>query len=251
MKLQRPLVFLDLETTGLDKENDRIVQMALIKLKPDMTTIEKGILCNPMKDIPEQATAVHGITNEMVARMPQFSFFAKGIHDFIQGCDIGGFNAIFYDLPLLRKELSRSGIAWDFRQHHMVDPGNIFKIKQPRTLGAALQHYCKKDLEGAHDAMADTKATLDVFLAQMEQHSDLPQDIEALAKYSNYGRKIADLSGRFYYDENDLLRFNFGKHKDEVAQDQISFLEWMVYKADFPRDTCEIALDILSNDNQL
>lgn len=246
LKLQRPIVFIDIEATGLDVQNDRIVQIALTKLSPDGSRISKSRLINPGSPIPPESTAIHGITDEMVKDAPMFRQVANGLISFMQDSDLGGFNSNMFDFPMLNAEITRAGYEFDFTQVNLIDVGNIFKIQNPRTLSAAYKQYTGNELENAHDAQVDIDATVDVFLKQIELHEDIPDTIEEVALYSNYGRKMADLSGKFYYDEQEQLRLNFGKYRNELAKDHLDFISWMVNKADFPADTYRIAHDILS-----
>ena len=247
LKLQRPIVFIDIESTGLDVQNDRIVQIAFTKLLPDFSRESKSKLINPEMKIPEASTAIHGITDEMVKDVPTFKQIAKGMVEFIWCCDLGGFNSNIFDFPLLNAEFERAGYSFDFSNVHLVDVGNIFKIQNPRTLSAAYKQYTGNELENAHDAQVDIDATVDVFIKQIEEHDDIPKTIEEIALYSNYSRKMADLSGKFYYDEQGEVRLNFGKYRNELAKDQISFIDWMANKASFPADTNRIAHDILND----
>lgn len=245
LKLEKPILFFDLETTGVDREKDRIVEIAICKYQPSgqIETYTRRI--NPEIPIPKEASDVHGITNADVENEPKFRQLAKGLLAMLQGCDIAGFNSNAFDVPLLFFEFARNGHYWDYTQHRMIDVGNIFKIKEPRTLSAAVRYYLGRDLEDAHSAKADIEATVEVFLAQMEKYEDLPSTIDELALFSNFDKKIVDISGRFSYDKNGEIVFNFGKHKGQLAKDHPSFLEWMIMKADFPRDTVEIATRIL------
>lgn len=246
LKLTRPIVFIDIEATGLDVQNDRIVQIALTKLFPDRGRISKSRLINPGFPIPPESTAIHGITDEMVKDAPEFKQILNSLLSFIKGSDLGGFNSNMFDFPMLNTEITRAGYEFDFTQVNLIDVGNIFKIQNPRTLSAAYKQYTGSELENAHDAQVDIEATVDVFLKQIELHEDIPDTIEEVALYSNYGRKMADLSGKFYYDEKGEVRLNFGKHRNELASEHLDFISWMVNKADFPLDTNRIAHDILS-----
>jgi DNA polymerase-3 subunit epsilon len=251
MKIQfeRPIAFIDLETTGVDRENDRIVEIAVCKLDTDSGQIKT--VCrkvNPTIPIPVSASDVHGIKDEDVANEPTFKQLAKGLLDLISGCDVAGFNSNSFDVPLLFHEFERAGRYWDYNQFLMFDAGNLFKIQEPRTLTAAVKFYLGKDLEDAHSAQADIEATLDVFLAMLEKYGDkegFPKTPDELALYTNYGNKIADLSGKFVYNKEGELLLNFGKHRGNPAKDHIDFISWMVNKADFPTDTTAIASQVL------
>lgn len=248
IKLERPIVFFDLETTGLDVQNDRIVEIAMIKINPDGTRVVKDTLVNPTISIPAGASEVHGIYDDDVKDKPTFKQLSKSIHEFILGCDLGGYNCNIYDIPLIYNEFLRVGIEYDYSSVNFVDVGNIFKINEPRSLSAAMKFYCKKEMEDAHSAIADTEATVSVFIAQIKKYKDMPKSIDELSLFSNYDKKILDISGKFTTDSDGEIILNFGKHKGELAKNCLSFLEWMVYKANFSPDTTKIALQIL-NDN--
>ena len=251
LQLSRPIAFIDLETTGVDRENDRIVEIAVCKYMPDGKRQRKSRRVNPTIPIPAGASEVHGITDEMVANEPTFNKIAKGLLDMLEGCDVAGFNSNNFDIPLLFNEFTRAGLYWDYTKFLMIDAGNLFKIKEPRTLTAAVKFYCNNSHEDAHSAEADIEATLDVFLAQLEKYEndeEFPETIEALALYTNYGNKIADLSGKFVYNDQDQLILNFGKHKGNPAKNHIDFLEWML-RANFAYDTCEIARQVIEENH--
>ncbi|RIV19747.1 3'-5' exonuclease [Fibrisoma montanum] len=246
LQLKRPIVFFDLETTGLDKENDRIVQIALYTLLPDLTTgALVSYLVNPGQPIPASASAIHGITDADVADRPYFRDIAGEVFAHFIGCDVGGFNSNAFDVPFLFNEFMRAGFTWDVNVFCMVDVGNLYKIREPRTLSAAVEFYCKRQMQQAHDARVDITETVNVFLAQLLRYTDLPTTIEDLAVYTNHGCRVADLSGKFYYDADGGLRFNFGKHRGELAKEHLDFCYWMYYKADFPSDTNSILYDLL------
>lgn len=249
MKLQltRPLAFIDLEATGVDRENDRIVEIAVCKLEPSGQTKSVSRRVNPTIPIPQGASDIHGITDEMVKDEPTFKQLAKGLLTLLEGCDIAGFNSNNYDVPMLFAEFSRAGHHWDHTTFKMIDVGNLFKIKEPRTLTAAVKFYCGRDLENAHSAQADIEATVDVFISQMtryENDEDFPQTLDELALYTNYGNKVVDISGKFVYSPEGLIVFNFGKYKGKPAINHIDFLEWMM-GANFAADTYTVAAGIV------
>lgn len=244
LKLERPLVFLDIEATGIDRENDRIVELSVCKLSPNMTRETKTMRFNPEIPIPAEATAVHGICDGDVAGLVKFRQVAKSLLEFLTGSDLAGFNSNAYDIPMLFFEFQRAGIEFPYWDFKMVDVGNIFKINEPRTLEAAVRFYLGLPHEGAHGAEADTLATVDVFLAQVEKYQEMPKTMDELHLYSNYGRKMLDLSGKFVEGEDGVILFNFGKHRGCPAKDHPGFLEWMLYKADFSSDTTRIAQQI-------
>jgi len=245
LTLTNPIAFIDIESTGVDRENDRIIELAVVKVFPDGTRETKCRRFNPGIPIPAGATAVHGITDADVAGLPAFSEFAQKFLDYIKGCDLGGFNSNNFDIPLLFNECSRAGIYFDYKAINMIDIGNIFKINEPRTLGAAVKLYLNKEHGEAHSAEADAIATADVFFQQMEKY-ELPTTMPELALYSNYGNKLLDLSGKFVANENGDVLLNFGKYRGEKAVDHIDFLEWMVNRASFNRDTVDVANEIIN-----
>jgi len=244
--LTRPLAFFDLEATGLDTANDRIVEIAITKLMPDGSRESKCRRLNPGIPIPASSTAIHGITDADVADCSTFNEVSLSLYEYISDCDIAGFNSNSFDLPMLYFHFQRAGILWDYKSFAKIDVGNIFKRREERTLSAGLKFYTGKTLENAHTADADTEATVDIFLAQIERYDDLPLDLPTLERYSNYDRGFLDLSGKFSENENGDIILNFGKHKGEKAVEHIDFLEWMI-RADFPSDTYAICTEIIDN----
>lgn len=246
IELTKPLVSFDIESTGLDTQNDRIVELCMIKIETNKERIVKTKRFNPEIPIPKQASDVHGITYEMVANEPTFRQMAKGIYEFIQGADILGYNSNSFDVPMLNAEFERAGIIWDYSDTNFYDAGNIFKRQEQRTLEAALMFYCGRELEGAHGAQADTEATIDVFFNQIEKYKDLPDTNKELSLYCNYDKEILDLSGKFSLNEDGKIILNFGQKKGELAKDNISYIQWMYYKASFANDTRRICEQILN-----
>lgn len=247
IKLTRPIVFFDLETTGLNIGHDHIVEISLIKIFPDEHRESFTQRVNPGIHIPEEATAVHGISDADVADKPLFKDVARRIADMIQGCDLGGFNSNKFDIPMLAEEFMAVGMTdVDLRRSNFIDVQVIFHKKEQRTLTAAYKFYCDKDLEGAHGAFADTSATVDVFMAQLNRYADLPKDIKGLADFSQMSRNV-DFAGRFVYDANGVETFNFGKHKgksvEQVLRTEPSYFDWMM-NGDFSRDTKRVLTEI-------
>jgi len=245
LTLTKPLVFIDLEATGVDRENDRIVEIAILKVFPDGTKENKTKRVNPTIPIPPAATEIHRISDEDVKDCPKFSQIAVNLHEYIKGCDLAGFNSNAYDIPMLFNEFIRCGINLDYKSVNLIDVGNIFKINEPRTLTAGYKFYCGKDLEDAHSAEADINATYEVFMAQLSKYPELPKTLEELAIYSNFDRRILDLSGKFCEDADGNILLNFGKYRGEKALDHLDFIEWMLYKADFPADTNKVCEQLL------
>ena len=246
LQLKRPIIFFDLETTGVDTAKDRIVEISMIKIMPDGEEIIRTRRLNPEMPIPAEATAVHGITDEDVKDQPTFAQVAKSLAQFIQGCDFGGFNSNRFDLPVLVEEFLRVGVDVDFKRRKFVDVQNIFHKKEQRTLVAAYKFYCDKNLDDAHSAEADTRATYEVLKAQIERYDDLENDIDFLAEYSARG-KTADYAGCILYNENEEEVFGFGKHKgklvSEVFRTEPSYYAWMM-NGDFPRYTKKVITEI-------
>ena len=231
LNLKRPIVFFDLETTGLNIVTDRIVQICLLKVSPNGEEEEQTLLINPEVHIPEVCTAVHHITDAMVANAPKFRQVARRLAQFLEGCDLGGFNSNRFDVPLLMEEMLRAGVDFDVSGRRLVDVMNIYHKKELRNLAAAYRFYCDKDLEGAHSADADTRATYEVLKAQVDHYDDLPNDIDYLASYSKMGR-TADVAGNIVLDDKERPCFNFGKYKgrpvDEIFRIEPSYYNWIM-----------------------
>ena len=246
LNLKRPIVFFDLETTGVDTAKDRIVEISMVKVMPDGEEIIKTRRINPQMHIPEDATAVHGITDEDVKDAPTFAQIAKSLSQFIEGCDFGGFNSNRFDLPMLVEEFLRAGVDVDFKKRKFIDVQNIFHKMEQRTLVAAYKFYCDKELDGAHSAEADTKATYEVLKAQLDRYPELQNDVAALAEFSTRG-ETADHAGRIIYNEKGEEVFNFGKYKgmsvSEVFRKEPSYYAWMM-NGDFPLYTKKVITEI-------
>ncbi len=247
INLTRPIVFFDLETTGLTIGKDHIVEISLIKLFPDGHRESYTTRVNPGIPIPKEASAVHGIYDADVADKPTFREIGRTIADYIAGCDLGGFNSNRFDIPMLAEEFMYNGFNdVDLRKANFVDVQNIFHKKEQRTLTAAYKFYCDKDLVNAHGAFADTEATVDVFEAQTERYDDLPKDVKGLAEFTAMSRNV-DFAGRIVYDDKGAEVFNFGKYKGrkvvDVFRAEPSYYDWMM-KSDFSLDTKHIITDI-------
>ena len=246
LNLKRPLVFFDLETTGVDTAKDRIVEISMVKVMPNGDEIVRTRHINPQKHIPEDATAVHGITDEDVKDQPTFAQIAKSLSQFIEGCDFGGFNSNRFDLPMLVEEFLRAGVDVDFKNRKFIDVQNIFHKMEQRTLVAAYKFYCNKDLTDAHSAEADTRATYEVLKAQLDRYSELQNDVAALAEFSSRGETV-DYAGRIVYNDKGEEVFNFGKYKgvkvSEVFQREPGYYDWMM-NGDFPLYTKKVITEI-------
>ena len=246
LKLKRPIVFFDLETTGVDTARDRIVEISMVKVMPDGKEIVKTRRLNPQMHIPEEATAIHGISDEDVKECPTFAQIAKSLEQFISGCDFGGFNSNRFDLPVLVEEFLRAGINVDFKRRRFVDVQNIFHKMEQRTLSAAYKFYCDKDLANAHSAEADTMATYEVLQAQLDRYDTLQNDIDFLAEFSTRN-EAADYAGRILYNDKGEEVFGFGKYKGcsvaEIFEIEPSYYNWMM-NGDFPLYTKKVITEI-------
>ena len=242
LKLHKPLCIFDLETTGTNIGKDRIVEICILKVNPDVSRESKTWLINPEMPIPAEASAVHGIYDKDVENAPTFKEAAPKIMEMLSGADLGGFNSNRFDVPLLAEELLRAGIDFDLSKFKLIDAQVIFHKMEPRNLTAAYKFYCGKDLEGAHSAEADTLATFEVIDAQVGKYEELPKDINGLSEFS-FHNKFADLAGFIAFNENKEEIFTFGKYKGqrvkEVFQKDIGYFGW-IQNADFPLYTKKI-----------
>ncbi len=250
LNLTRPIIFFDLETTGVNTAKDRIVELSMVKIAPDGEKTIKTRRINPQMPIPESSTAIHGITDEDVKDCPTFTQIAKSLEQFIAGCDFGGFNSNRFDLPVLAEEFLRAGVDVDFKRRKFIDVQNIFHKLEQRTLVAAYKLYCGKDLEGAHSAEADTMATYEVLLAQIEKYDELENSIPFLAEFSTRAETV-DYAGYIVYNEKREEVFGFGKHKgklvSEVFKREPSYYSWMS-DGDFPLFTKKVITEIRLRD---
>lgn len=247
LTLKRPIVFFDLETTGTDNVKDRIVELAFVKLSPDGKRDKYVKRINPGIPIPPEVTLIHGISDEDVKNCQTFKQIAHSLYDWMKGCDLGGYNSSKFDLPLLAEEFLRVGINVDFTERHMVDVQQIFFKMEARTLSAAYQFYCKKELENAHSAEADINATIEVLESQLERYAELTHDVPGLhqfthtEEYVDYARRIAMKDGHPV--------FNFGKHKGRKVEDifnaEPQYYDWMM-QADFSLHTKQKISEILN-----
>ena len=242
LNLKRPIVFLDLETTGVDPAKDRIVEISLVKVMPDGTQEVKTRRRNPEMHIPEAASAVHGIHDEDVADCPTFREISKSLWSYISGCDFAGYNSNKFDIPVLVEEFLRAGVDVDMDKCRFIDVQNIFHRMEQRTLVAAYKFYCGKDLTQAHSAEADTLATYEVLKAQLDRYDELQNDVEFLSEFSTRSQNV-DFAGRIIYDDKGVEVFNFGKHKGrsvaEVFRTEPSYYAWMM-NGDFPLHTKKV-----------
>jgi DNA polymerase III subunit epsilon len=259
LNLTRPMAFFDLETTGIKVATDRIVEICVLKVMPDGSQKVKTKLVNPGIPIPPEVTLIHGITDEDVKDAPTFPEIAHELSQFLDNCDLAGFNSNHFDIPLLVEEFLRANVDFDLKGRRFVDIQNIFHRMEPRNLIAAYKFYCDKDLANAHSAEADTTATYEILKAQLDRYQDkeikdkkgvvskpVVNDIRALSEFS-YMTRNADLIGHIIYNEKNNEVFNFGKHKGkivtDVLKDEPSYYDWMM-KSEFPLSTKKVLTSI-------
>lgn len=242
LNLTKPICFFDLEATGTNLAKDRIVEISILKVFPNGNRESKTWLVNPEIKIPEEVIKIHGITNEKVAGEPTFKELSNKVYEMIKGCDLGGYNSNRFDIPLLVEELLRAGVDFDMKNILAVDVQTIFHKKEQRTLSAAYQFYCGKELEGAHGAEADTNATYEVLKSQLDRYNDLENDIKYLADFSAR-KRFADFAGFIAYDKKGQEVFAFGKYKgknvEKVLEDEPGYFGW-IQNADFPLYTKKV-----------
>lgn len=242
LNLKKPIVFFDLETTGIDVTNDRIVEISLLKVSPDGKEETKTLRINPEMPIPPQSTEIHGISDDDVKDAPTFKIVAKDVAKFIEGCDLGGYNSNKFDIPLLAEEFLRVDLDVDLKKHRFVDVQVIFHKMEQRTLSAAYKFYCQKDLDNAHSAEADTKATYEILKSQIDRYEDLNNDMDELSKFSSHN-KNADFAGRIVYNDKGEEVFNFGKYKGQTVESVLEkdqgYFSWMLNN-DFPLYTKKV-----------
>ena len=239
LNLKRPLAIFDLETTGVDFVKDRIVEISIIRISPDQLREQKTLRINPTIPIPIEASQVHGIYDEDVAMSPTFKDVAKELFDFLDPCDFAGFNSNRFDIPLLLEEFIRAGIWMDIESRNLIDIYRLYTLLEKRDLTTAYKFYCGKDLINAHSAAADTEATMEVMMAQLQRYpAELKNDMRVLHDFSNDERYLD--SGRRFVYQNGKPTFNFGKHKgksvEAVLKEEPSYYNWML-NGDFPEHT--------------
>jgi DNA polymerase III subunit epsilon len=259
LNLNRPLAFFDIESTGTNVVKDRIVEICFFKVMPDGTTETKLRRINPGIPIPAEVTAIHGISDADVASEPHFKQVARSLFDYLKDCDLAGYNSNKFDVPMLIEEFLRCNIEFSLKGRNLIDIQNIFHKMEPRTLKAAYKFYCGKELIDAHTAEADTMATYEILLSQLERYQSEPytendgkistpiqNDMEALFKFS-YNHRNADLVGHIVYNAEKKECFNFGKHKgkslEEVFAKEPQYYDWIM-NADFPLSTKNIVKEI-------
>lgn len=239
LQLSRPIAFIDLETTGVNLSTDRIVELAIVKINTDGTRITKRKLINPEMPIPQGSSDIHGITNEMVKDAPTFKQAANEIKQFVENCDLGGYNSNRFDIPMLMEEFLRAGVDVDLSICRMVDVQHIFYTMEPRTLSAAYKFFCEKEHLNAHGAEADINVTIEVLEAQLKKYEKLGTSIDSILGCIGE-EKIVDYARRFVFNENGAEVFNFGKYKGKPVADVLraepQYYDWMM-KGDFPMHT--------------
>lgn len=239
LKLKNPLVFFDLETTGVNANTDRIVEISYLKVYPNGNEETKTYRVNPGMPIPKEASDIHHITDADVANSPTFKEIGKTIANDIEGCDLAGFNSNRFDVPMLAEEFLRNDIDIDLSKRKLIDVQVIFHKMEQRTLSAAYKFYCNAELEGAHGAEADTRATYEVLKSQLDRYPDLTNDVQYLSEFSSFNRNV-DFAGKIVLNDKDVEVFNFGKYKDqsveEVLKRDTGYYGWMM-QGDFALNT--------------
>ncbi|MFT3981518.1 MAG: 3'-5' exonuclease [Ferruginibacter sp.] len=239
LQLTKPVAFIDLETTGVNLSTDRIVEIAIVKLLPDGTKQTKRKLINPQMPIPASSSDIHGITDEMVKDAPTFKQAANEIKQFLDQCDLGGYNSNRFDIPMLMEEFLRSEMDVDLSDRKMIDVQHIFYQMEPRTLAAAYKFFCSKELVNAHSAEVDINATIEVLAAQIDRYPQLGNTVESVLSLIGE-EKIVDYARRFVFDDKGVEIFNFGKFKGkpvaDVLRQEPQYYDWMM-KGDFPMHT--------------
>ncbi|RYY50436.1 MAG: 3'-5' exonuclease [Chitinophagaceae bacterium] len=239
LQLTRPVAFIDLETTGVNLSSDRIVEIAIVKLLPGGSRQTKRKLINPLIPIPASSSDIHGITDEMVKDAPSFKQAGNEIKQFLENCDLGGYNSNRFDIPMLMEEFLRAEMEVDLSDRKMIDVQHIFYQMEPRTLSAAYKFFCSKELENAHSAEVDINATIEVFEAQIQRYPKLGNSVETVLSVIGE-EKIVDYARRFIFDDKGVEVFNFGKYKGKSVCDTLryepQYYDWMM-KGDFPMHT--------------
>ncbi|MDR3194582.1 MAG: 3'-5' exonuclease [Tannerella sp.] len=246
LNLANPLIFFDLETTGINISKDRIVEISILKVFPNGKEESKTRRINPEIPIPLEATKIHGITDEDVKDCPTFKTIAKSLAALIEGCDLAGFNSNRFDIPLLVEEFLRAGVEIDLNKRKFIDVQTIFHKMEQRTLAAAYRFYCSKELDNAHSAESDTKATYEVLKSQLDKYPDLQNNIKYLSEFSSFTNNV-DFAGRMIYNDKMEEIINFGKYKGrlvtEVLSNDPSYYTW-VMNGDFSLNTKKMLTEI-------
>jgi DNA polymerase-3 subunit epsilon len=246
IKLEKPIVFFDVETTGLDVVVDKIVSIAVVKLMPDGSRISKSAVVNPTIPISKEASIIHGFTNDMLVDKPKFNQIAKSLHEFMEDCYLAGYNSNFFDCPILQEEFLRCGIEFPKYDQISVDVCSIFKNFEKRDLSAAVKFYCNREMENAHDAESDINATVDVFLAQLDRYEELKG--KTLNEISKIGKNEdwVDFQGRIVRDAEGDFCWNFGKAKGKKIKFEMGFGDWVLTN-NFPQSFKNMVSKILKD----
>jgi DNA polymerase-3 subunit epsilon len=246
LNLRNPIIFFDLETTGINIVTDRIVELSYLKIYPNGKEETDTFLVNPTIPIPKKSTAIHGISDEDVKDAPTFTELAKTLSKILEGSDLAGYNSNKFDIPLLAEELLRAGVDIDLSKRKFVDVQVIFHKKEQRTLGAAYKFYCNKELKDAHSAEADTRATYEILKSQLDMYNDLENDVDTLSEFSSHTRNV-DFAGRIIHEDDGIERFNFGKYKgksvEEVFKNDPAYYGWIMNN-EFPLYTKKVLTNI-------
>jgi DNA polymerase-3 subunit epsilon len=247
LQLTKPLAVIDLETTGINLSGDRIIEIAIVKIMPDGKKHTKRKLINPEMPIPPASSEIHGISDEMVKDAPTFKQVANELKQFIENCDLAGYNSNRFDIPMLAEEFLRIGMEFECKGRKLIDVQKIFHLMEQRTLSAAYKFYCNKNLEGAHSAETDAAATWEVLEAQVEKYTQLGNNIDSILKFTGEDQ-VVDFARRFVF-ENGIEIFNFGKHKGRAVSDVLKaepqYYDWMM-KGDFPMHTKQKLTEIFN-----
>ncbi len=246
LNLKNPLLFFDLETTGINIVKDRIIEISYVKVSPNGKEESRTFRVNPGMPIPPESTAIHGITDEDVKDCPTFKEIAKTLAKQIEGCDLAGYNSNRFDIPMLAEEFLRAGVDIDLNRRKFIDVQTIFHKMEQRTLSAAYKFYCDKDLENAHTAEADTRATYEVLQAQLDRYPALKNDVGFLSQFSSYSNNV-DFAGRMVYNDKGEEVINFGKYKGRLAAEVLKadpgYYSWIM-NGDFPLNTKKMFTEI-------
>lgn len=245
MKLERPLIFIDVEGTGTDPQIDRILELSLLDcdlIAPVKTYRSWTQRFNPGMLIPAKSTAVHGITDMMVASEPNFDVaIGKVVLSFLSCCDIAGYNLRRYDLPIIDEELRRVGLKLDLTGVNIIDVYGIFAKKESRTLSDAVRKYCDREHIAAHNSAADNQATRDVLCGQLAVYPDLDaMSVAGLAKFGELDENCyVDVARKLYRDKDGDLCYGFGKFRGMKVRDDMGYADWMLNRANFPGSTVD------------
>jgi DNA polymerase-3 subunit epsilon len=249
MKIERPIIVFDLETTSVDTETARIVQIAAIKINHDGSTEEKNLLINPTIPIPLETSEIHGITDEMVKNAPTFKQVAQSMKNWFKGCDVAGFNSDSYDIPVISAEMERCGITFLDWEFNLVDVMKMYRHFYPNKLTDIYKRFTGKELEDAHDALGDVKATMVVMKHILENHFDsipTPEEVDVLLQ----GEKFrVDIGGKMYKDAEGVVRWNFSKNVGQPVLADPGFYNWFL-KQSFPKDSKDKLLNLIQNNKE-